>query len=338
MNFYYLLANFCSIISYDIARSITSFATIIAILGNNQIPIKVIQVFWYADIIVLLLAVPGGFFIKKKWGVNVFSMNLYAKNWFPVLLLIPQVFSSNYKSFLASNLKGSVILTYSLFTPFVAMLMSFLIFKNERLPKNFFVAFLLCFIGFFLTKYEGLGQLELSWILIGYVFVNAVSTIATRFVAKKRKNIEGMVFENAIYAIQGLLFFYIFGGKTVTILGNSLQFDAFNWKYLFSWQVWLATIPATAHHILLILGVQSSKFTGTIIMSDLVKVILAYISALIFFGNIPSLLELVGVFIICTSVYIFNKNILNNLRKLLDNKFLIVIIILIISFYIYVQR
>lgn len=62
----YLIACACSILSYDLARSLTTFKSSIEFFNNSQVPVKVMQMFWYCDIIILMIAVISAPFFKKN--------------------------------------------------------------------------------------------------------------------------------------------------------------------------------------------------------------------------------------------------------------------------------
>lgn len=200
--------------------------------------------------------------------------------------------SSNLKSFISSSIRGDVIITYSLLTPFVALLLNSLILKekfNTKYAKAFFVAF----IGFAITKIHNL-KIDFHLILLVYVLVNAGSVIAIRYISVKRKNIEGIIFENMIYALQGVVLFSVFGG--------------FSFKILFSWQVLVVAIPSIIHHVYIIIGNQKAKHTSLIILTDFIKTVITFSSCFVFFRKIPTIQEFIGISIILTSLFFLKKN------------------------------
>lgn len=292
---YYLLACFCSILSYDLARSLTSFPSKISLFQNNQLPIQALHMFWYCDIIILFLVFFSGFFIYKFKGVNVYKPKFYFQNRKIALLLLVPIIASNSKSFLANSVTGDVIIMYSLLTPFIACFLSYIILK-EKLPSSYIKAFVVASAGFILTKFSSVSLTSLNFniLLFFYVFINAFSVIAVRYASLSRNSIEGIFVENLIYAAQGVIFFIIFGG--------------FEWKYLFSWQALIVAIPSIIHHIFIIIGNQKSKYTAGLLLIDFLKVGIVYTSTYIFFGKSFSVLELVGIGIICISVLLLKKN------------------------------
>lgn len=286
---YYFLACICSILSYDLARSLTTFESTIPLFQDNQLPMETLHMFWYVDIMILFVVSLGGLFAYKFKGINVYNPRFYLNNRKVILLLAIPVLAANLKSVLSGNATGDVITSYSLFTPFVVCILSYYLFK-ERLPKVYILAFLVATLGFILTKVGSKHSfnLPLNSLLLLYVFINAASTIAIRYASLSRGSIEGIVIENLFYALQGLILFYLFGN--------------FKWQYLFTWQVLLVALPSLGHHILVILGNQASKYTAGLILIDFTKVGMAYLSTFIFFGRSVSSLQILGVTITCFAV------------------------------------
>lgn len=292
----YLIACFCSTVSYDLARSLTTFKSSINFFNNSQLPIKVMQMFWYCDIIILIIAIISAPFLKKKYDIAIFSPKVYLKNKKIIFLFLIVILSSNLKSFISSSISGDVIITYSLLTPFVALILNSLILKekfNTRYAKALFVAF----TGFAVTKINKL-TVDFHLILLIYVFINAGSVIAIRYISVKRKNIEGIIFENMIYAFQGVVLFLIFGG--------------FSFKMLISWQVLIVAIPSIIHHVYIVIGNQKAKHTSLIILTDFLKTVITFGSCFFFFRKTPTIHEFIGISIILTSLFFLRKNKINS--------------------------
>jgi len=290
---YYLIAIICSIISYDIARAFTKFKTTFAFFENNKLDIPIIHIFWYADILIAFLVLIFGIFLKRAKQVNVFDFRFYLKNRDIVIFLAFPMIAASLKSYLSGELPGSVIMTYGLFTPFLACWLSSKLLK-EKIPPKYNIAIILAFIGFVITKSTSISLGTVNFFLICYIIVNAVSTITIRHLSLKRTNIEGIFFENLSYALIGLGFFLLCGG--------------FQLKYLFSLQVLCVAIPSIIHHTFVILGNQKSKYFASIIFTDFFKVSIALLSGLLFFSRLPTVYEIIGMFILCFSVVFLHSS------------------------------
>ena len=178
-------------------------------------------------------------------------------------------------------------------TPLIVCVLSLLLLK-EKPPKNYIYSLLIGFFGFVITQYGAIEKLDnANILLIGYVFLNAASVIGMRWAVKKRNKIEGIFFENFIYAAQGVVLFSIFGG--------------FSFKILFSWQVILVSLFAIIHHVFVIIGTQKSKYVSNIILIDFAKVIVAYLSCFVFFDKKPITIEIIGASMIVFALFLIKN-------------------------------
>jgi drug/metabolite transporter (DMT)-like permease len=291
--FYYFLACVCSVLSYDLARSLTTFPSKISLFQNNQLPVPTLHMFWYADIMILFVVAASGVFAYRLKGINVYSPKFYLRNKKITLLLLLPIVAANAKSVLSGTVTGNVIINYSLLTPFVVCILTYFLFK-EKLPRPYILAFLLASVGFLLTRSQSSLSFSFNFFLFSYIFLNAFSIVAVRYASLNRSSIEGIIIENLIYASQGFIFFWIFG--------------SFKWEYLFTWQVLLVALPSIGHHILVILGNQRSKYTAGILLIDFTKVGIVYLSTYAFFGKTFSTVEIVGVITICGSICLLKTN------------------------------
>jgi len=102
-----------------------------------------------------------------------------------------------------------------------------------------------------------------------------------------------MLLENLLYAIQGVIFFLIFGG--------------FEFKYLFKWQIWLVAIISMFHHVCKILGIKKSKHVSAQVITDFIKIVFVFFICYWFFDIMPTRNEVVGTIIIISSLFIIKR-------------------------------
>ena len=297
----YLFSIIGSILSYDIARSITTFESRFSFLNNAKISgLDVMKCFWYVDILILILMLCFSPLLKKYKGINIFNTTYLRKNKIIFLILSIPVLSSVTKSFVASNISGNVILTYSMLCPFVSLILSKIIFKEEKISNLELKVFVFGFLGFFITKLNKIEGGFDSWLLF-YVLINSVSILAVRYISKKKNQLDGIIVENMIYVAIGLTGFSFYGG--------------FSLKILFSWQILLVAIPSIIHHIFVILGNQKTKNTIEIIILDIFKILITLISAYLLLGKTLNIFEYIGCFIMLT-ITIYYFLIKNNVRQI----------------------
>jgi len=281
--FKYLFSNIGSSLSHDIARSVTSFVSRFEILNQNHLNITIMEAFWYVDIMILMLMVIFFPLIKNKAKINIINIGYLKKNKIIILLLFIPVFTSLVKTHISQFTPGNTILTYSMISPFIAIIISLYLFKKEKISKYNIIAFVFGCIGFTICQFNNInfGINNINWLLFFYVILNACSGLAIRYVSKVRSRLEGVILDNFIYTLVGIVGFSIFRN--------------FNIKILFSWQILLITIPSVIHHIFVILGNQELKNFIEIIIADFLKIIFTLLSCYIFFNKTLSCIEYFGI-------------------------------------------
>jgi drug/metabolite transporter (DMT)-like permease len=285
--FKYLFASLCATISYDLARSFTTFNSNIEFFNNNQLPIDVMLTFWHADIIILAVITLLSKEIKKRSNTNVLSLSYFRNNKLVFLFLSLPIIASNMKGYLSKSFSGAEIAPYSMLSPFLIIIFGLFVFKKEKIKLFDWILFAVCFVGFLLSSNIKISFNKLNLVLLFYPIVNAIAMVATRYISKTRNKLDGIVMDNFAYVVFGISGFIFYGGFSIRVL--------------FSWQVLLVALFSIFHHIYIILGNQESKNTINVLVIDLAKIIFTLMSTYVFFGKNISYLQFVGM---CIMVFV----------------------------------
>lgn len=95
---YYLISCICAIISYDLARSVTTFNSKFEFFNVNKLPLNVEYVICHGNIIILFLVLISGIILKRFTTINIYIYNpsFYWKNKKAILFLIFLIMAANF--------------------------------------------------------------------------------------------------------------------------------------------------------------------------------------------------------------------------------------------------
>jgi len=286
---YYLVSLLCAVLSYDFARSFTGFKNRLKIFEHYNSILTTAEVFWYADVLILIAMFVFTKIVKRKTKLDMISVKHVYKNKLTIALLATQIVASQYKVFLVQRFMSNEIIVYSVLTPVAVMLIVTVIMKRI-VPVQYY--FLSCFalLGSVIANINKMS-FSINGVLVGYTVVNAISEIAVNYISNKRKTLEGIFFDNMLYAITGLVLILITG--------------SFDIRKLCTLPVLIVGILSITHHSCKILGNKKIKHIYSVVVVDSCKVLLVLLSSYVFFGYIPVLAEIVGVSMIllnCTFI------------------------------------
>lgn len=282
-----IIAVFCSSLSYVFAKKSTLQ------VANPKMLVNVM--FWYADFWMMGYLLIGRNYIKKHFQSDVLNFKVYINNPLFLLGLIFITFTSNFKASLVGKNNLSDIGAYSILTPFVILIISRMFFK-ERISRKQAYSFLLATFGFF--AYHRLKAPDFNKLFFIYIFLNAISDLIIRVVAKKRNAIDGLFVENMSCLIIG-----IFGFSYYHCIGQPL----FIFSQLFSLDVFLVSVPTFLHHYFIIKGNQHSKTMMLVLICQFSKHGFNYLFDVYLFAKQYELIQLAGLLIMSVAVVLSQK-------------------------------
>lgn len=296
---FWLFGSFCSIVSYDLARTFAGNESRFSNLNALQSPLNVMQIFLYADILILIIMILIAPMVKRVYNINLFSIKAYKDNSKLILGLVFIVSVSMSKSFLATGYTSDILVGYDCISVILSLLFIKLV-NKAKVSKQFLGMFSVAMVGFLIFNYEKIG-ISFELILLFYTIANSMSTAIKNKMGEYRDHINGIIFDNLAYALCGVTLLLILHIKGQII---------FNFWITFTIPVLLVAIPSILNHIFDILSNQKIENPIHIAYLDLVKLLIKLISCYVFFNKIPTTMGFIGVFII-----IFANNIFNLIKK-----------------------
>lgn len=282
-----IIAVFCSSLSYVFAKKSTLQ------VANPKMLVNVM--FWYADFWMMGYLLIGRNYIKKHFESDVLNFKVYIQNPLFLIGLIFITCTSNFKASLVSKNNLSDIGAYSILTPFVILIISRVFFK-ERINKKQAFSFLLATFGFF--AYHRLKAPDFNKLFFIYIFLNAISDLIIRVIAKKRKAIDGLFVENMSCLIVGIVGFSYYHH-----IGQPL----FIFSQLFSLDVFLVSVPTFLHHYFIIKGNQQSKTMILVLICQFSKHGFNYLFDVCLFAKQYELIQIAGLLIMSVAVVLSQK-------------------------------
>ena len=301
MFIYLTLSAISSVLSYALAKSFAIYSNVnlteysniythISWLRSHQLPLSMSQIFWYCSIQSLFFCLLVNGYLKKKHKINILDISFYKKNKIMFILLMLPVFSAQYKTFLNTTIPMIQITIYSFLGYILSMIIKPLFVKESKITNAQIVVLIIAIIGFLITKIDIHFKIIISLVCVGFSVVNALSDVAKYYASKSRNGAEGAVVDSLLYVFIGFLGFFLTKN--------------FEWKYIFSWQVFLVGLPCIAQHIYTILGNKESKHFVYIVINNFMKLFWTMLIDYMFFHKILSIKEFIGVMIIIIAIII----------------------------------
>ena len=213
-----------------------------------------------------------------------------------LLFAIPVV-ASIYKTYLLGFVPVTTITISSLLEPFCVWVLA-TIFLKEIFRSSYLKYGMIAMAGFIMVNFQKLsgGGWSFGYLpyLLSYVLVLSTGQITMRYYCRVRKNsLQAIMAEIGIFFIYAI--FLLVGRGTFSL---SLLFNPF---------CWLVAICSFLRHILLIHGVRKASSVVALEFCAFSKPIFACLLAFLFFGEIPTMIKVVGMLIIGASLVKFHN-------------------------------
>lgn len=281
----YLIAAFFSILSNILCVFFVKKGFII--LENGQI---IMDVFLHNNIInmfffIILLSIQK---VRKKVPFSIIDSFKGRQEIIQFLLFFFPVIASIYKTYLLGFVPVTTITICSMVIPFVVWLLAIFLLK-EKLHLSYLKYGILSVFGFLLVNLQKLsdGSWSFGYIyyLIFYIFIVSFGQITMRYYCRKRDHtLQAVMAEIVIFFIYAVVFLFIRGTFSIKLLLNPC--------------VLLVAFCCFMRHILIISGVRKASSVVALEFCGFSKPIFACILAFIFWGEIPTIIKIIGMLII----------------------------------------
>jgi hypothetical protein len=291
-------ANILSVISYDMARK----------HGTGS----VLESFMYANIMLILFSPFFAYALKKYKNIDVFNITLYLKNKKMILFLLPSILLTFFKSYLCQNASQQIVNLFKLISPAISLFITVYILKEKQNSKNFKYYFLGMFTTFALMQFAtNKMTIGLHIGVLIYTLIDCCSDILKRAVAKSRNKYEGVAIENMLFLPIGITMFslayinQIYYTEPLNNFMSLIQVNTFQFKKLFSLQVFILALISGAQHTFSIIAFKETKTMQDILIANFFKSFITGLSGYVFFGTTISLSLFLAtsVMIILTAIY-----------------------------------
>jgi hypothetical protein len=252
------------------------------------------EMFMYSNIWLFFTMLLMSPIFRRKYNINILEVKTYIKNGIAILWLLPTVLAANFKSILANHHTTADIRAYSNLTPFIAILFASILLKEKLPKKNFFIAFTISMIGLAISQ----GTTSVSCIniwLTSYVLFNALSEIGKKKIANINKSGGGIILENLVYVLVGIVTFILIAlGKQDWLLMINFKAEAFSLSRLFSWSVFFIFLVSFVQHGATMIGYRKASSVFQIMFLSLSKVVIGFVVDYMVLGKISPLNAIIG--------------------------------------------
>ena len=212
------------------------------------------------------------------------------------LLFIFPVIAAVYKTYMLDFIPVTTITISSLIVPFAVCLLAVFLLK-EKFNSIYIKYGLLAVFGFSLVNLEKMSSGKISFgymhVLFFYIFLESIGQITLRYYCRKR--------DHSLQAVMAeIIIFFIYGSMFLLIR------DTFSLKILLNPYVWCVSACCFIRHILLIKGVRKASSIIALEFCAFAKPIFAAIIMFILVGEVPTIMKIIGSFIIGISIVRFH--------------------------------